>query len=108
MAGHPQPGVDIAGVVTVDVAKGPAEAIFVRRYCNDVDVIGHQAIRPDRHLRTGCRFGEEIEVQFVVTVLEEGPLASISALGHVVRDTGEHETRAAGHTLVVAEATRII
>jgi len=43
------------------------------------------------------RVGEKIEIERVIAILEEYPLAPIAALGHVVGDTGEDYAWEAGH-----------
>lgn len=62
-----------------------------------LDVVWHQAIGPDRYARSPRSLGEEIEVEFVVAILEEGALAAIAALGHVVRDTGKDNAGEPSH-----------
>ena len=97
MPGDAQARVDIAGVVAVDVAEGAAQAVFVRRGGDDVNVVGHQTVRPYFHPRLARGLGKEIEVELVVAVFEECALAAVSALSHVVGQAGEDHAREAGH-----------
>ncbi len=97
MAGHAHPGIDVAGIVAVHVAEGAAETFLIARHGDDVNVVGHQAVGPDLDPCPSCRIRQQVEVQFVVAILEEGLLAAVAALRHVVRDAGEHDAWEAGH-----------
>nr|WP_228765684.1 hypothetical protein [Sphingopyxis solisilvae] len=81
----------------MQIAKGPAKPVRIARYQDDMDMVGHQAIGPDLGLRPPRRLGEEIKIDLVVAVLEEGPLAPVAALGNMVRNAREDEARKAGH-----------
>ena len=41
--------------------------------------------------------GEQVEVKLIIAVLEEGSLATVAALGDVVRDAGKDEAGKASH-----------
>ena len=81
--------VDETGVAPVQLGKGPAQPIRIGRRQDDMDMVGHQAIGPDLRIRLAGRFAEQVTIQRVVRILEEGLAAPIAALRHVVRDTGE-------------------
>ena len=98
MAGHAHACIDIARIVTMDVAEGPAQSILVARDRDDVDVIGHQAIGPDRHLRSRGCFGEQVEIERIVPIFEEHPLAPVAPLGDVVRNAWKDDAREPGHS----------
>lgn len=49
--------------------------------------------------RNRHRARQQIEIEFVVAVLEEHPLAAIAALRHVVWDAGKDDAGKAGHRL---------
>lgn len=40
---------EAAGIVAMDGVEGSVQAIFVTGHCVDVDVVGHQAMGPDRN-----------------------------------------------------------
>jgi hypothetical protein len=44
-------------------------------------VVGHQAIAPDRRLRPRRRLAQKIEIQRIIAILEEYPLAPVAPLG---------------------------
>jgi hypothetical protein len=62
-----------------------------------VDVVGHQAIGPDLNPCPARGIGQQIEVQFVVAILEEGLLAAVAALRHMMRDAGQYDAGKARH-----------
>lgn len=78
------PRVDIAGVAAMGVGEGAPQTLLVRRHDDDVDVVRHQAIAPD--LGSGlvrCR-GQEVTVEYVIAVPEEGLAAPVAALRHMI------------------------
>jgi hypothetical protein len=60
-------------------------------------MIGHQAVAPDLGLRLVRSRGEQIAIEGIIAFFEEGPLALIAALRHMMRDAGQNEARKAGH-----------
>ena len=78
----PRAGVDIAGIAPVEVAEGAPQPVLVGGHDDGMDMIGHQAIGPDLGMRPLRRLREEIEVERIIRVLEEGRLAAVAALGH--------------------------
>jgi len=54
------------------------------------------------------RLRQRIEVERIVAILEERPLAPVAALGHVMRDAGDYEAGKAGHWVgLEAELTAV-
>ena len=84
MPRHPQARVDVAGVLAVNIAEGLAKAILVARHGNDVDVIGHQAIRPHLHPVPPRRLGQQVAIKRKVCVLKERQLTPVATLGDVM------------------------
>ena len=60
-------------------------------------VIGHQAPGPCLDTRLAAGAAEQVAVKCIVLVAEEGPLAAVAALGHVMRYAGNDYTGEAGH-----------
>jgi hypothetical protein len=83
----------------VDVSKCPAQAIIVGWNGDDVDMVGHQAIGPDRDIGAVRRVGQQIEIECIVAVLEKRSLAPIASLGHVMGDAGEDYSGKACHDI---------
>ena len=48
-------------------------------------------------------FGRQVEREWVLPILEEGLLAPVAALGHVIRQARQDEAREANHGLEVIE-----
>ena len=86
----------------MDIEERPPQPVLVARHRDDVHVVGHQAIGPDRHPRSRRRVGQQVEVEFVVAVLEEHLLAAIAALRHVVLDARQDEAGKTGRSFRLA------
>jgi hypothetical protein len=97
MPRHPHPCVDIAGIVPVDMAKRARQPILIARHGNDVNVVGHKAIGPDRDAMAGAGISLQIEIEHIIPILEEGPLAPVSPLRHMMRDIGNDHAGQARH-----------
>ena len=101
MPRYAQACIDVAGIVAVDIAERAPQTILVRWHRDDVYMIWHQTIGPDLDPRAHGGLRQEIEVEFVVAVLEERSLAPIAALGDVVRDAGQDRSWKASHVLML-------
>ena len=62
-------------------------------------VVGHQAPRPHRDIGGAAVFGEQIAVERIIVVAEEGPRTAVATLGDVVRMTGDDDAGEAGHAV---------
>jgi hypothetical protein len=67
------------------------QAIFGFRNSNQMDMIRHQAIRPDRDVTPAAPLGHQGQVGPVIFVMEEGLHSSIPALGDMVGNTRGYE-----------------
>ena len=52
------------------------------------------------------RVGQQIEIQRIIALLEEGPLAPIAALRDMMRNAGEDDAREPGHRLTLGVRAR--
>jgi len=77
-------GVYASRVAAVGLGEGRPQAVLVARNHHEVDVIGHQAIGPDRNAELSARFREPIAIEFIVPRLEENASTKISPLSHVM------------------------
>ncbi len=85
MAGPASPGIDEMSIPAVCLAHGFSPPICLVRSQTEMNVVGHEAIGPYLDPGLVSLFGQEIAVDFVVTVFEENGLSPIAAEGDVVR-----------------------
>jgi len=97
MPGALQPRMHMSGIAPMDRRQGPPQAVLVGRDQDQVDMVGHQHPRP--HLDPGRRrvLGQQLAIEPIVAITEEGPRAAIAALGHVVGKAGKDGAGEAGH-----------
>lgn len=81
----------------MEMAEGAPQPVLVGRSGNDVNMIGHQAVGPDLDIGPARGIGQQIEVERIVTLLKERPLAPVAALGDVVRNAGQHKAGQTDH-----------
>src|SRR5688572_22235938 len=62
-----------------------------------MDVVRHQAIGPDRDPRLAAEGADEVAVEGVVGLAEEGLLAAVAALRDVMGHVNRDGAREAGH-----------
>jgi hypothetical protein len=70
------PGVDEVGVTPLGFAHGAAKVVCLRRFQDQVHVVRHQAIGPNRDAGFQRLLGEKIEIDFVIAILEEDGFAT--------------------------------
>jgi hypothetical protein len=63
MAGHAPSHVDVSCIATMGVSECPPQPFFIAGHRDDMNVVGHQAIRPDRHARSHRRIGQQVEIE---------------------------------------------
>jgi hypothetical protein len=61
-----------------------------------MNVVRHQAIRPQLHLVSGGLPGEQIEADGLIALLEEDRLTPVSALGDMVSPSWNNDILASG------------
>ena len=97
VTGPPPSRVNEIGVAPMRFSDGQPETIRSRRTENEVNMIGHQAVRP--HLDTGLAglLGQQISIDILVAVFKKDWLAAIATLRYVMRKAGNHHTRQSCH-----------
>ena len=60
-------------------------------------MVRHQAPAPHRDVSGAAILGEQVAIEHVITVAEEGSRAAIATLGDMVRMTGDDDTGETGH-----------
>ena len=76
--------VDDRCVTSVGLADSAGEAPRGDRYRDEVNVVGKQAVGPDRNRLFLALLSQKLSVELVVERAEEGRLPPVSPLGHVV------------------------
>ena len=73
-----------------------------------MDVVGHQAPRPDFHIGRVAFPAEQVAIARVVVGAEERLLPAVAALGDVVRHIGYDDPGEAGHGRSVADRSAAV
>jgi hypothetical protein len=81
----------------VPFPRGSAHGVCSLRCQDQMDMIAHEAVGP--YLNTGLAqlLRKHIAVNLLISILEENCLATISALAHMTRKTGDDHARKASH-----------
>ena len=69
---------------------------------NQVDVIGHQTVRPDLHASFPALLGKAVAINVLVAIFEENRLSTIAALRHVMRAVRNDDASETGHARAIA------
>jgi len=88
-----------AGVATVHPRQRAAQPVGIGRDQNEMHMVRHQAPGPHFHRGLAAMGSEQIAIQRIVAVAEEGACATIAALRDVMRMTGNDGTSEASHEL---------
>ena len=82
------PEVDHSSVAAVGFANGTGETGFGFRNCDDMNVIGHEAVGPDGEVVFISLFFQDVQIRTLVSFFQKNVLSAISPLHDVVRDSG--------------------
>jgi len=63
------------------IGKGLAQAIFIGRHGDQVDVMGHETVAPDFGLGVERRYAQKIKVRRGVPFFKEDPTVPVATLG---------------------------
>ncbi len=86
------PEVDRPRVPPMCLADGATQALDGLRDNDQVNMIGHQAICPDRDLLCAAESRDELEAVLVIFFTEERLLSAVSPLGDMVGHAGSYHT----------------
>lgn len=64
---------------------------------DDVNLVGHETVRPASHVVTRELCAHQVQAERLVTGLEKNPLAAVSPLRHMVRDARNGHSRPSRH-----------
>jgi len=85
------------GVLGLDALHHHREAVVRLRLRDEVNVIGHEAVRDDAHFALGGVAVEERQIEVAVRFGEEDVLTVIAALRDVLRQPSGGESRKVRH-----------
>jgi hypothetical protein len=79
--------VDHARISAVDLSDRPPESVRRLGHGDEMDVIGHEAIRQNLDFKGAAPLSKKFEVALVILITEKGRLSSISTLSDVMGKT---------------------
>jgi len=91
--GPPMPAVDLEGVSVVRLTQRPGQPLLVRRYDDEVHVVGHQAVGPDAQSVPMGLISQDPSVETIVVFREEDLHSPCTALRNVMWHAGYHYAR---------------
>ena len=77
--------VDHAGVTPMGLADRATQPVGRLGHSDEVDMVGHQAVRPDLDVMGAAPLRHQFEVGLVILLAKERWLAAVSPLRDVVR-----------------------
>ena len=99
--------IDLTAVLPMCLGEAGAQPILFPWHHHEVNVIGHQAIRPDRGFMLPACFGHQLQIQAIVVVGEKRFLVPVAALGDVVGVFGQNDSSDTGHGSIGVAGTKI-
>jgi hypothetical protein len=102
MTGPSATRIDKVGIPAMRFSQSPAHALGSLRRQNQMDMIGHKAVSPYLHSKLAELLRKHVAINLLISIIEENGLATISALGHMVRETRDDHARKATHAGKIA------
>jgi len=102
MASPPLAEVDHPGVTPMGLTDRPAQPVGRVRNSDQMNVVGHQRIRPNLNVMGAARLTHQFQVELVILVTKESRLATVAPLGDVVRQTRYNHSCQSGHEASVS------
>ncbi|MEN6405922.1 MAG: hypothetical protein ABFC77_05565 [Thermoguttaceae bacterium] len=75
----------------MSLADRPPKAILGFWHCNQMNVVWHQAIRPNLYSLFAAPLGHQFQVGRIVAIVEKRLLSAIAALRNVMRQTRDDQ-----------------
>lgn len=85
MARPPQPGMNVPRIAAMHRRQRAADPVGIGGHEDEMDMVGHQHPGPDRDAGRGGVGGEQVAVERVIRLGEEGRRPAVAALGDMVR-----------------------
>lgn len=108
MAGPFLAAIDHNGVSAMRFTNRHTQTICRFRHGNEMGMVWHQAITPNRYVELLAPLGHQGQVRLIVFITEEGFHSPISTLGYVMRNTGGDYTGNSRHERIVLLAVVIV
>ena len=89
--------IDPPGIAPVRLGQRRPQAVDVIGHKDQVNMVGHQAIGPDRDAGLATAFGQQGLVGGIVVVGEKGGLPAVAPLRHVMGHALDHHSRQPRH-----------
>ena len=99
MAGAPAPRMNNAGIAAVHAGQRATKSVCVGRHQDKMHMVWHQT--PGPHFDTGSTavICQEVAVERIIIVAEEGARTTIATLSDMVRKTGDNEAGKPSHAI---------
>jgi len=98
--------IDEIGPPAMRRTQRPAEPGFIARAENEMDVVGHQTVCPNLHIRLAHLLGEHVAIDVLIAVFEKYRLAPVAARRHVMRISGNDDARETSHARPISRRER--
>ena len=100
--------VDAPRIAPMSLANGTRQSIFRPRHRNQMNVIGHQAVRPNVDAALAAPLGHQIQVGRIIVVAKERLLPAVAPLRYVMRQAGHDQSRKPRHARILANLTQSV
>jgi len=93
----------VPGISTMHIPESTPQSIFVTRNKDDMNMVRHQAIRHNLHIRLGRRFRQRSKVKFIIAVFKKRLPTPVTALNDVMGYARQDEMGKASRGLLLTE-----
>ncbi|HEY1607488.1 MAG TPA: hypothetical protein VGF77_18020 [Allosphingosinicella sp.] len=100
--------IDEARVAAMRIGECAPQPVLIGRNDDHMHVVRHQAVAPNFGVGLVRRLGEQIAIEPIIAVLEEGLLPAIPALRHMIGVTRQDETGKARHASDIAHFVYLV
>jgi len=98
--------IDMSRITTMRLSHCVTEAVGLRRNGNEMNVIGHETIRPNINFTTPAGIGHQGDIFSIIIVAEKGLHTAISPLCEMMRYTRYDDPRYPCHERNIADTFR--
>ena len=94
-------GMDGTGIAAMKGRQRPAQAVLILRGQDQVNMVGHEDPRPDVNIGGPAVLREQVAIEAIIGVAEEGLLAAVATLSHMMGEAGKNGARKTGHGAIL-------